>query len=219
MVPLRSCRMESSKPEQLFVEPAGHRDPVLGELRALLDQLGTADDIHLEALSHPEVASWDLFRGFIATFKSKVLYEHELPAIYRAYRHARANEGRELIELDQQLAESAKPFAEASRRIGQLQLQWLTPLRGERVVAKYYAALQKGQAQGWHTLVYGLTLAVYSIPARQGLVGYATQILRRYIDAAGRTFSVQEPDRTELLEELCADLPQRVDAVLSEKAR
>lgn len=208
--------MESSKPEQLFVDRTGHHGPVLGELPALLDQLGRADEIDLQALAHPEAASWDLFVEFIAAFKSKVLYEHELPAIYRAYLHARANEGRELIELDQQLSALGKPFADASRRIGQMQLQWLTPLRGERVVAKYYAALQEGKAQGWHTLVYGLTLAVYSIPARQGLVGYATQILNRYVDAAVRAFSVTQEERRKLLDELCADLPQRVDAVLCE---
>ena len=42
------------------------------------------------------------------------------------------------------------------------------PLRDQRLVQRYLTAVEQGEAQGWHTLVYGLTLAVYSLPLRQG---------------------------------------------------
>ena len=211
-----------SRTQELLVQPAAAQEALLGELRALLDQLGAAENLinlqaAADALACPAVPNWEVFREFIAAYKTRVLYAHELNAIYRACLHARANESRELVELDRQLGQlsSLRPFASASRHVGRTQLNWLAPLRGERVVAKYQAAVNDGKAQGWHTLVYGLTLAVYSIPARQGLVGYATQILRRYIDAAGRAFAVTEAERAKLLENLCADLPQQVDAVVS----
>ncbi len=211
---------------EICVQSAKEQGALLGEVRALLEQLGgTANLINLhaaaETLACPEVANWEVFREFINTYKVKVLYAQELEAIYRGYTHARANEGRELVLLDQELAKvlRPRPLGEASRRIGQAQLQNLAPLRGEPVAAKYHAAVREGKAEGWHTLVYGLMLAVYCIPLRQGLAGYATQILNGYVQAAGRTFSVSEEDRADLLNALCADLPQRVDSVLAPASR
>ena len=37
------------------------------------------------------------------------------------------------------------------------------------------------EANAWHTLVYGVTLALYSIPLRQGLLGYGYQTMRGFI--------------------------------------
>ena len=59
------------------------------------------------------------------------------------------------------------------------------PLRDERVVQRYLAAVESGEAHGWHTLVYGLTLVVYSLPLRQGLLGYAHQNHARFHSRGG----------------------------------
>ncbi len=59
---------------------------------------------------------------------------------------------------------------------------------------RYLAAVESGEAHGWHTLVYGLTLAVYSLPLRQGLLGYAQQTTRGFIQAAARSLELSETD-------------------------
>src|SRR6185503_2250409 len=134
---------------------------------------------------------------------------HELPAIQRAFDHACRHEVRELAEYDRQLAsESAlKPFAEASRRVGQTELLKLRPLRDERIVRRYLEAIERGEANAWHTLVYGLTLALYSMPLRQGLLGYGYQTTRGFIYSAAKSLQLSENDCRALLEDLCAPLP------------
>jgi len=95
-----------------------------------------------------------------------------------------------LILLDLLLAgePQLQDFAAPSRRVGQSQLQKLRPLRDQRMVQRYLQAVDGGQANAWHTLVYGLTLAVYSLPLRQGLLGYAHQTTR--------ASSTQQPARS-----------------------
>jgi urease accessory protein UreF len=188
---------------------------LLGDVRALLEQLGsTAPNAEAPHLQMP-----DTFRAvaqFLEAYKRDVLIKREWPAIYRAYHHASHNECQELIALDESIAreKNLAPFAEASRRIGQFQLKRLAPLRGERVLTRYMTAIEEGRAQGWHTLVYGLTLAVYSLPARQGLMHYAHQILRTYLESAAHSFSVSEEETRVALEELLADLPRELEKLL-----
>lgn len=188
---------------------------LLGDLRALLEQLGSGETgVDMPQATMP--ASFAALRQFLDTYKREVLIKHEWPAIYRAYNHASHNESHELIALDESIARErgTAPFAEASRCIGQFQLRRLAPLRGERVLTRYIAAVDEGCAQGWHTLVYGLTLAVYSLPARQGLMHYAQQILRGYLENAALSFSVSEEDSRSALEELLADLPRELEKLL-----
>lgn len=188
---------------------------LLGDVHALLAQLGAAAP-NAEA---PQLRTPDTFKAltrFLENYKRDVLIKHEWPAIYRAYNHASRNECQELIALDVSIAQekSLAPFAEASRRIGQFQLKRLAPLRGERVLSRYMAAIDEGRAHGWHTLVYGLTLALYSLPARQGLMHYAQQILRTYIENAAHSFSLTEEQMRNAIEELLADLPRELETVL-----
>ena len=121
-----------------------------------------------------------------------------MPVITRARAHAARGHLRELIALDREL--EIKPiwpiFASASRRVGRAQLERLQPLRDERTVRRYLAAVQAGEATGWHTVVYGLTLAVYSLPLRHGLLAYARQTLAGLALAAGGLgFSPRPPPR------------------------
>jgi hypothetical protein len=86
------------------------------------------------------------------------------------------------------------------------------PLRDERTAQRYLAAVQSGQAHGWHTMVYGVTLAVYSLPLRQGLLHYAQETLSALASAAGRAGNVAEAELAEILTPLLARIPQAVEA-------
>ncbi len=197
----------------------------LGELHPLLEQLGSVEGlVTLSAvaasLQRPRVESAATLALFLQAYRMEILLPWELPAIFRAHAHASRNETRELIALDQSLdGQRLLPdLIAASRRIGQSQLKRLRPLRDARVVQRYLQAVEAGQAQGWHTLVYGLTLAVYSLPVRQGLVHYARQTLRGFIYAAARSLQLAEADCRQLLEELEADLPGALEELLAPAA-
>jgi urease accessory protein UreF len=148
---------------------------LLGEFSALLRRLGSPD------LAAPRDASL-----FLTTYQTTVLEAIELPAIARAYQHAALGQARELLALDAELAGEPllKPFAEGSQQIGRAQLERLRPLRDERVAQRYLAAVESGQARGWHTLVYGIILAVYSWPLRQALMHYAHETISGLAGAA-----------------------------------
>jgi len=154
---------------------------------------------------------------FLEDYFSRLLLPCELPAIVTAFGHARRGEWRDLLAQDQRLAAHLvpTPFAEPSRRMGSMQLARLRPLRDHRIVQRYLAAVESGQAHGWHTLVYGVTLSVYSLPMRQGLLYYSQETLLALASAAARSgnFSQAEPD--ELLSSLLARIPEAVEAALA----
>jgi urease accessory protein UreF len=75
-----------------------------------------------------------------------------------------------------------------------------------------------GLAHGWHTLVYGLTMEIYSLALRQGLLGYAHQTTRGFIYSAARMLQLSERQCRELFENLCADLPGAVEDLLKQRA-
>ena len=78
--------------------------------------------------------------------------------------------------------------------------------------------MENDEAHGWHTLVYGLTLAVYSLPLRQGLLHYARQTTWSFIQAARRTVTFSENEGAQLLNELSAHWPAAVEAALAPSA-
>lgn len=191
----------------------------LGDAHPLVAQLGSADGLAslralADSLRSRPVLSLPALREFLRCYHEQILLTYEFPAIQSAFDHTSRHELRELIVLDQQLAREPllQDFAAASRRVGQAQLQKLRPLRDERAVQRYLHAVETGEAHGWHTLVYGLTLAIYSLPLRPGLLGYAHQTTRGFIHAAARSLSFSEADGRELFDELCAPLPGVVDA-------
>ena len=98
-------------------------------------------------------------------------------------------------------------FAESSFRVGRRQLAKLRPLRDQRVAQKYLAAIEAGEAHGWHPLAYGVVLAVFNLPLRQGLVNFAAQTLGGFADAAVNTHRLPERDCAAVLDEVCAALP------------
>jgi urease accessory protein UreF len=192
---------------------------LLGDLRPLLEQVGApsgSGDVSGLIPARP-VQDLPELRAFLQTYHARILQPLELPAIQRAFGHAAHNEVRELIALDRQLsAEPAlKNFASPSRLVGRAQLERLRPLRDERLVQRYLAAVEHDEAHGWHTLVYGVTLAVYSLPLRQGLLGYARQTTRGFIQASAPSLSLTAADCDTLHEELCAGLSTGIESLLS----
>src|SRR5882724_7645828 len=197
----------------------------LGDWHPLAEQLGSADGLvtlgSVSALLRLRpVQDLCSLRNLVRGYHRRILTPLELTAIQAAHGHALRLEVRELIALDQQLGAERilKSLADASRRVGQSQLQKLRPLRDQRMVQRYLQAVENGEAHGWHTLVYGLTLAIYSLPLRQGLLGYAHQTIRGFIYSAARTLELSERACRQLFDELCADLPLAIEEQLKERA-
>jgi urease accessory protein UreF len=194
---------------------------MLGDWHPLVQQLGSTEGLFaLSTASHSlqltQVDSVPALLGFLEAYQSQILIPCELPAIQRAYRHASRNETRELVAFDQSVAFEPllKAFAGASRRVGQAQLKRLRPLRDQRLVQRYLRAVEQGAAHGWHTLVYGVTLSVYSLPVIQGLNSYEKQTLLGFIHAVSRTLRLSENDCRGLLEQLSPALPRAMVPIL-----
>jgi urease accessory protein UreF len=210
---------------QPFQPAQGEPTDWLGDWHPLAEQLGSANG--LVALSDisasmqvPLVHDLSSLRNFLTSYQKQLLLPIELPAIQRAFDHTCRHEVRELAEFDRLLAGEAalRPFAEASRRIGQTELLKLRPLRDERIVRRYLEHIERGEANAWHTLVYGLTLALYSIPLRQGLLGYGYQTTRGFIYSAAKALQLSEKDCRALLDELCGNLPAAVEGLIAQRA-
>ena len=208
------------KPTQLALSDAAEW---LGDWHPLAEQLGSTDGlVTLGSVSATlrlvPVHDLPSLRRFLAHYQSEILLPRELPAIQAAHGHASRHEVRELVALDNSLTGQPmfREFAAASQRVGQSQLRKLRPLRDQRVVQRYLAAVEQGQAQGWHTLVYGLTLAVYSLPLRQGLLGYAHQTTRGFIYAAARMLQLSEHQCRRLFDTYTAALTKEVEALVAQ---
>jgi urease accessory protein UreF len=196
----------------------------LGEWHPLAEQLGSADGlVELGSVSAllklRPVRDVPSLKRFLRNYQNQILLPLELPAIEAAHGHVSRNEVRELVALDQELAGKQKlqRFAAPSRRVGQAQMQKLRPLRDQRVVQRYLNAIETGGAHGWHTLVYGLTLAIYSLPLRQGLLGYAHQTMRSFIYSAARMLELSEKECRDLFDEICSGLPAAIEHRLQMK--
>ena len=198
----------------------------LGDWHPLAEQLGSADGLVTLAsvstmLRIKPVQDLGSLKKLLEKYFRQILWPLELPAIQAAHGHVMRQEVRELVTLDRSLAEEPllKNFAAASQRVGQSQLQKLRPLRDQRSVQRYLQAVESGDAHGWHTLVYGMTLAVYSLPLRQGLLGYSHQTTRGFIYSAARSLQWSERKCRALFEELAADLPEAIELLLREPAQ
>jgi urease accessory protein UreF len=197
----------------------------LGPRHPLAEQLESAHGIvTLDSASalletHP-VQDRRSLRRFLFAYHERILVPVEFPTIQTAQCYGLCNGVRELVELDRRLAEEPllRIFAEPSRRIGRGQLQKLRPLRDQRVLQRYLQAVERGEALGWHTVVYGLTLALYSMPLRQGLLGYARQTTRGFIYSAARSLRLSEHDCRELFDEICGKVPAAIEDLLRQPA-
>jgi len=194
---------------------------LLGDAHPLLEQLGTAESVNvtgalMQALELRSVTDVPSLRDFLNAYRKEILLPVEFPAIVRAYQHASRGEANELIALDVQLADerAIRPFALASCRVGQRQLSKLRPMRDQRLVQRYLAAIEAGRARGWHTLVYGVSLAMFSLPLRQGLQNYADQTVRGFVESAARSLRLRETDCEALQAVQAAEVPAAIATML-----
>jgi urease accessory protein UreF len=164
---------------------------ILGDLNPLLAAIGSADGLPAltsagASLQCSRISDVPSLQRFLDAYSRQLLGPVELPAILQARELAATGQARELIALDREIAGRSLPpaFAAASERVGRQQLRRLRPLRDQRVVQRYLAAVEQGEARGWHTCVYGLVLAVYALPLRQGLANYARHTARSFIESA-----------------------------------
>ncbi len=190
-----------------------------GELRGLLEQLGSTDENFAFTGVFPElrdVTSVAALEKFLADYQTQVLIPVELTAIHRAYNHTLRNECRELVALDQQLSSEPRlqNFASASKRVGNIHLRRFRPMR-ERFVQRYLQAVDSGEANGWHTLVYGMSIAVYSLPLRQGLNFYAEQVLRGFAFTAALTHRLPKNACDDLWQQLSPSCAAAVEQFFS----
>lgn len=200
--------------------------PLRGDWRSLLEQLGLAPapgDLNLLAdwLEVKPPANVAGLRRFLAAYRDGQLLPRELPVIRDAFRHASRGETRELIALDSApgTAPSAASFTRASHRVGREQLRRLRPLRDFRVAQRYLSAVESGEAHGWHTLAYGVTLAAYAVPLRQGLLHYARATLRSFAESGARALTLTEAELESLLEAGFQPVGAAVDALIGDLGR
>ena len=208
----------------MLKQPQPETSDLLGDWHPLVQQLGATDGLvsfstASQSLRLKNITSTETLLRFLEAYQSQILIPYELPAIQRAFRHACRNETRELVAFDQEIATEAalRPFANASRRVGQAQLKRLRPLRDHRLVQRYLRAVESGLAHGWHTLVYGATLSIYSLPVLQGLVSYERQTLLGFIHAVARGLRLSETDCGNLIDQLSPTLPRISEPILGEE--
>jgi len=154
--------------------------------------------------------------AFLQNYKLSVLLPCELPAVMQACTHTRHNQMKELIALDQALSGESwlKPYEQDSRVAGRLHLERLRPLRDQRGLQRYIAAVERGEANGWHLLVAGAALGLYALPLRQGLMDYALHTFWNVVSQAAGPLGLESDEGMLLVKELSADLPQRIQTML-----
>jgi urease accessory protein UreF len=206
---------QSQRPERSALSEAA-------DLRALEEQLGSPDEATAInsaafAASLTNIRTPDQLREFLTQFQTKTIAQEELPTILRAYNHARRNEVREIIALDRSLKETFtnEALANASERVGRNQLRKMRGLKTERVVTRYWDAVYQKEAHGWHTVVFGVVLAVYSIPLRQGLNHYGQQTIRGFVEAGATSLRLRALEMNALETSLLADMPAIVERALA----
>jgi urease accessory protein UreF len=191
----------------------------VGDPHPLMHRLGSPAGLQsLEAvLPGGSVTNLASLRRFLDGYRDRVLVPVELPAIQRAFWHVSEYELRELLALDSQLA--AEPalstFSAASQAVGRSRLHRLRPLRDQRLVQRYLQSVDAGAALGWHMLVYGLVLSVYSLPLRQGLMHYTSRTLGQFLHAAARPLRLGQAECAALQDENQAPLAMAVNATLA----
>lgn len=208
--------MVTGNPTDLELNPPSTAG-LSGEYHALAQQLATPDTTALASWppSLSAVNSVDSLQRFVIHHATETLSAQEWPVILQAWQLAREGKPRELIALDGDWGRRVgqADFAGASFRVGRRQLSKLRGLRHERVIQKYLAAIESGDARGWHPIVYGVVLAVYHLPLRQGLMNFGIQTLASLITAAEKAHRLPNRECRQLLDATCALLPARLPAL------
>jgi len=194
----------SRRMEQFFVE----------QLHTPLGSLAEAGTDEFEGL--PTINSFSDLEKFLTDYRQKILVTLELKTIVEAFFHCSLGRARELIHLDATLSKTAdfRAFAGASRRAGCLQLRRLRPLKDHRVLQKYLRSVEESQAVGWHPIVYGIFLSVYSFPIREGLMHYCQQTIGGLVRRAGTSIGLTLEQMMELQNAQLASMPSQIEVLL-----
>ena len=191
--------------------PRADATEILSDVASLVEQVGSpgAPSSWPPGIPLGSIATLPSLKAWLTHFRQEVLGRREWPATLQAWDLARQGNARDLVALDQAWGINAVtlPFAEASRRVGQRQLNRLRALRDQRVIARYIEAIEAGRAHGWHPLVYGVYLAVFSLPLRQGLVNFGAQTLNGLARAVNRSNALSEETVLETVNAEVALLP------------
>lgn len=190
---------------------------LMGDVRGLADQLASPDLTALASWppSLAAVTSLDALRRFVGAQATEVIAAREWPVILKAWQLTREGRAREVLDLDVAWGREVgqADFAGASFQVGRRQLSKLRALQHERVIQKYLAAIETGAARGWHPIAYGVVLAVYNLPLRQGLMHFATQTLTGLVTAAERAHRLPAAECQQLLDDVCVLLPAHLPAL------
>ena len=196
--------------------PAVGQHPYEAQLDALEDVLGA--DLVAGALGMGPLTSADELAVALERYRTTLLEPIELPTLTKAQRLASRGRTKELIALDQKFLGTHPewlPLSTSSTRFGRDYLSRLRPLRDERVVQRMLEAVQTGKSPGHHLIVFGLTMAVYSIPARQGLADYAQGALEALISSAAGKLNLTQDDRNALFARSQSRLPEAIDRMVA----
>lgn len=200
------------------IHPAFNGDNEAVDARQLAERLGSADELTTlspTACSHQltKIHSLPALREFLLKYRDQALGPQEFRHIYQAYNFTARNHVRELLQLDRELSKNSvlKDFQVASRHVGKRQLNRLRPMKDLKLVQRYCEAVNDGKAFGWHTLVYGVVLATYSLPLRQGLLHYGRQALSGFVHSASRALEIRDEASLHLQVELFSSLPGLID--------
>jgi hypothetical protein len=196
------------KPVMGRAETASGEGEWWGDVRALAAGLGVDGGWESGGMTRVEAAT-ERLEEFLTGYTDRFLVPEEWPVIVAAHGHALAGRSTELLMLDRAWGERVgiRPFAEASLRTGQRQLNRLRPIRDHRVVQRYLDAVAEGRAHGWHPLVYGVWLGVFGLPLRQGLMRYSEQVLGGFVDGLPTGPGMGERERDRVLDRVQMRLP------------
>jgi urease accessory protein UreF len=196
---------------------------LVGDARELAQRLGSPGDLEglgaaLVAPGSAAVVDLGSLRSFLSAYVREALIPVELPLVFQGFTHASRGAISELIALDKLHAPGglAEQLAESSQIVGRTHLRRMRPLRGERRVQRYWRAVQRGEAHGWHTIVYGLVLAVYGMPLRQGLLSFGARTVRGFIHSAHHRLNLDAAGCQELENELDLLLAPAVEGLLAD---
>ena len=165
-------------------------------------------------LPHPILSAQADPRPFLESHRDGVVIALDWPVILEAAELTRLGRHRDLLELDRNYpARRAGQWTEASFRVGRRQLSRLKVCRDLRVVQRYLAAVEDGQAHAWNPIVFGVAMAAFNLPYRSGLLHYASTLLRGFAERC-RPRNVPLADWTVWMDSLEAPLPEAVQRLL-----
>ena len=183
-----------------------------GRLSTLVEQLGIPENPRNWLPMTRELSAGKV----LAELREGLIQNTEWPAILQAAELTRRGYHRELLQLDQRFGRDLSPaLAKASCCVGRHQLARLRALRDQKIIQRYLDAIEIGQARGWNPIVYGVVLAVFGIPLRQGLIHYATALLQNYAEQ----IAVNPTEAQRLLDESVLMLPESANQMLDSQPK